>query len=55
MTITLKAKHVYGNKVYYPACEKAEEFAKLIEAKTFQYRHMESIKRLGYQIVMIGE
>jgi len=52
MEITIEAKDVYGRTLYYPACEKAQLFAKLIDKKTLTPETIEIVKKLGYTINM---
>lgn len=52
-TITVKEKNVYGNILIYPACDKANIFAGLIGAKTFNIHQLNLIEGLGYQINLI--
>jgi hypothetical protein len=48
--ITIEAKDVYGRTLYYPACEKAKLFAKLIDKKTLTPETLEIAEKLGYTI-----
>jgi len=50
MTITIKIKQVYGNKVYYPICNQAKVFADIANTKTLTYATILKIKELGYEI-----
>jgi len=52
MELTIEAKDVYGRTLYYPACEKAQLFAKLIDKKTLTPETIEIVKKLGYNINM---
>ena len=49
-TIKLIIKDVYGNRLFYPHCEKSELFAKLTKSKTLMKKDIETIKDLGYEI-----
>ncbi len=48
MKIIISIKSVYGKECIYPACETSLLLSKLIGAKTFQPRHIELLKELGY-------
>ena len=48
--ITIEAKDVYGRTLYYPACKKAQLFAKLIDKKTLTPETMKIVEKLGYTI-----
>ena len=50
MEITIEAKDVYGRTLYYPACKRAELFAKLIDKKTLTPETLAIVKKLGYTI-----
>jgi hypothetical protein len=50
MQITIEAKDVYGRTLYYPACERAELFAKLIDKKTLTPETLAIAEQLGYTI-----
>lgn len=52
LQITLKIKNVYGNDLVYPMCEISENFAKLINKKTFSNYDLKIIEALGYQIII---
>jgi len=53
--INLKAKHVYGNKLYYSNCETAQKFLVLLQKKTFGENDIARIKALGYEVKITGE
>lgn len=50
LVIWVTIKNVYGNERIYPACEKAELFARLTESKTLTDRAIGRIKDLGYTV-----
>lgn len=52
LQIILKTKNVYGNELIYPMCETSENFARLINKKTFSNTDLKIIKSLGYQIII---
>lgn len=52
--ITFKEKNVYGRTLIYPACDKSNIFAGLLSTKTFELRHLELIKALGYEVNLIA-
>ena len=49
-TITIQPKQVYGHIKYYPVCDKAIGFSKLIGQKTLTKENLKAIKELGYNI-----
>jgi len=49
-TITIEPRSVYGNILFYPACDTARKFARLTGAKTLTAEHLAVIKTLGYTI-----
>jgi len=50
MEIEVLLKEVYGNPMFYPACEKAARFAYLCGTKTLTYDALKVIKELGYTV-----
>jgi hypothetical protein len=52
MNITVEIKSVYGNRSIYPACTKSKLLADIAGTKTFTNRALDSIKALGYQIIV---
>lgn len=50
MKITVKIRDVYGNEAVYPACPKAEAFARLANTKTLTERALSEIRALGYEV-----
>ena len=48
--ITVRIKHVYGNRLIYPVCEKALIFSKMLGTKTLTDSAINYIKQLGYSI-----
>lgn len=50
MKIKVEVKHVYGKKLIYPACEKAELLCDLMKTKTIPSYDVELIKKLGIKI-----
>ena len=51
MQITVKVKNVYGVDRIYPVCEKAKLFLQLTGCRTFSKFDIETIRRIGYEIV----
>lgn len=49
-SITVEIKNVYGIETVYPACDKAELFARLAGTKTLTRHALRDIAALGYQI-----
>jgi phage replication-related protein YjqB (UPF0714/DUF867 family) len=54
MTIQVTIKNVYGNRLIYPACNKAKAFANLTGKKTLSDYNISTIKRLGYTVEVIA-
>jgi phage replication-related protein YjqB (UPF0714/DUF867 family) len=54
MTIQVTIKNVYGNRLIYPACNKAKAFAHLTGKKTLSDYNISTIKRLGYTVEVIA-
>jgi hypothetical protein len=50
MSITVTIKHVYGNELIYPVCDKSKVFADIAGTKTLSRTVVAQIKRLGYSI-----
>lgn len=57
MEITVDKREVYGTVRYYPVCDKAQAFARLMYRKTFTERDLYIIKELGYRVLFkqVGE
>ena len=53
MKIQICIKSVYGNTLIYPACPKAELFAKLTGKKTFSHADLIHIEALGFLIEQV--
>lgn len=53
MNILIEVRQVYGNTLYYPACEKAKAFCQLTNAKTLSQSAIAIIRRLGYDIEVV--
>lgn len=51
--ITVKEKSVYGKILIYPACDKSNIFAGLVNTKTFTQSNLNLIEGLGYKINLI--
>ena len=54
MIIQVTIRNVYGNRLIYPACDKAREFAHLTGNKTLNHYNISTIKRLGYKVEVIA-
>lgn len=50
MFITVQVRSVYGNDLVYPADDTAIQFARLVNAKTFNAFQLRTIKALGYSV-----
>lgn len=55
MEIKVTIENIYGRKIIYPACEKAQTFAKIAGHKTLTLPVIEQIKKLGYAIAVVQE
>jgi len=55
LTITVRVTSVYGARTVYPVCETAEIFANIAGTKTLKPTTINSIKALGYKIVVQQE
>lgn len=55
MSLFFVAKNVYGQMMYYPACEKSKEFLTALGLKTFTKDAIRAIKALGYELVQSTE
>lgn len=55
MTITIKFKDVYGNRLVYPVCDNAQHFAKIAGTKTLSDSVLKTIISMGYDIKMATE
>lgn len=45
----VETKTVYGTELVYPKCERSQVLAKLCGTKTLTEKHMNLIKKLGYE------
>jgi hypothetical protein len=52
MQITVRITSVYGSQTVYPVCDTALLLAKLAGFKTLPAHTIETIKQLGYSIVI---
>lgn len=50
MEIKVTQRDVYGNSLFYPACEKAEILAMISNSKTLTRRTLKLAKDLGFDI-----
>lgn len=48
----VRLKQQYGQQVIEPICEVAKEFAKIADTKTLTRQTIDSMKRLGYTVVV---
>ena len=51
MELKITTRNVYGNMTMYPANETAKLFTQLIGKKTFSNTDIDTIKKLGYEII----
>lgn len=55
MMIKVKIKNVYGSEKIYPACDKAQIFAHMLEQSTLTKSDIARIKELGFSVEVIQE
>lgn len=55
MEITVRITQVYGARTVYPVCETAKIFADIAGTKTLKPTTINSIKALGYKIIVAQE
>lgn len=48
--VYVQIKQVYGNRVIYPACTKAQHFADIAGTKTLTMAAIQHIKCLGFEV-----
>ena len=51
MKIEIISRNVYGNRVIYPHCATARNFARIAGTKTLTIAALQQIKNLGFEIV----
>lgn len=51
MKIEIISRNVYGNRVIYPHCATAQNFARIAGTKTLTLTALQQIKNLGFEIV----
>lgn len=49
-TVTIVARDVYGERKYYPMCEKAHLFARIAGTKTLTKETLKLILELGFEL-----
>jgi hypothetical protein len=55
LTLTVKARDVYGVKTYYPADDTARAFARIAGTKTLTLATIREAQKLGYHIAQAVE
>jgi hypothetical protein len=55
LTLTVRAREVYGVKTYYPADETAHTFARIAGTKTLTLATIREAQKLGYIIEQARE
>jgi len=55
MKITIQIRSVYGNRRFYPMCEKSKLFCDMLETVTLSHNAIDCIKELGYEIELKAE
>mgnify|MGYP003126045202 CR=1 FL=1 len=53
MQISIEIKNHYGNELYYPACAKAQAFARIANSKTLTRDTLKAIQALNYKIEIV--
>ena len=49
--ITVKIKNVYGKDLYYPVCQEAKRFARIVGSTTLTPRTLKKLMFLGYEVI----
>lgn len=49
--IKVITKSVYGRDLVYPVCDNANNFAHLLQVKTFSHFHLIQIEKIGYNVI----
>jgi DNA-directed RNA polymerase sigma subunit (sigma70/sigma32) len=55
LTLTVRARDVYGVRTFYPADDTAHTFARIAGTKTLTRDTIDQIKKLGYTIEQARE
>lgn len=55
LTLTIKARDVYGVKTYYPADDTARAFARIAGTKTLTLATIREAQKLGYHVAQAVE
>ena len=55
MKITIQIRSVYGNRRFYPMCEKSKLFCDMLETVTLSQNAIKCLKELGYEIELKAE
>lgn len=55
MDILVRITSKYGKELIYPVCEKAHLFCKLLGSKTLTRANIDTIKAIGFAIVVVPE
>jgi hypothetical protein len=50
MFIEVQTRNIYGNRVIYPHCDTARQFARIAGTKTLTPDAIRKIRALGYEI-----
>lgn len=54
MQIQVVIRSVYGTEKIYPVCDKAATFAGMLKQTTLTRENVESIKRLGFEVIAVA-
>jgi hypothetical protein len=54
-TVEIEIKNIYGVEKYYPKCDKAKLFTKMLGQSTLTERDVSVIKQLGYEVVSLAQ
>ena len=55
MKIQVTIRKVYGRENIYPACEKADNFCRLLGQATLTHDNITIIKDLGYTVEVVSQ
>ena len=53
--ILVTVREVYGRRLIYPACPKAQAFANIVGAKCIPWTALDEIRSLGYAVKEVHE
>lgn len=53
LEITVLAKDIYGQRKFYPKCDKSKVFASIAGTTTLTDKTIKNITRLGYEVKVV--